>query len=72
MRFKEWLQETGNDDPIPPTPDQARRPDLIVGGLPDGTKLNNPMRRKSNPTSAFHTYSLPGSDPLPGNKKLAK
>lgn len=67
--FAEWLklQETGVDDLfMPNNPPQDRMPHNVVAGKGDGLDYNNPMRRKSNPTSAFPTY---GGEPLPGNKR---
>jgi len=74
-KFAEWLrlQEVGADIPMPSTVPPDRQPQNVNAGLGDkGMELNNPMRRKSAPTSAFPTGTLPGSDPLPGNKKLMK
>jgi len=67
--FSEWLkiQEMSVGDIfMPGTTAQDRQPHNVVAGLGDKLDYNNPMRRKSNPTSAFPTY---GGDPLPGNKK---
>ncbi len=62
-KFAEWLklQEVGADIPMPKTVPQDRQPKNVIGGLSDRLDLNNPMRRKDNPTSAFPTYT----DPLP-------
>lgn len=73
--FSKWIKlQEAEIMPLPGTVDQARQPHLVNAGLGDGSikkkrDLNNPMRRVSNPTSAFPTY---GGDPLPGNTKAMK
>lgn len=60
MRFSHWLklQEFTDTGPVQDPVVQDRRPDYATGGVGDKLPLNNPMKR-SAPTSAFPTYSLP-------------
>lgn len=72
MKFSNWfkIQEYIDSGPFPATGDQARRPDLVNGGIGDKQTDIRPNPMKNNPpTSAFPTY---GGEPLPGNKKPMK